>query len=373
MKRIEKVASGARPSRLGTLIGLILALAFSPAQAQEIGFASMDAGLPVVLEGGQRLSALTPFSMSTQELPFSRINVGGNGFEFRRAILGWDSQGRPRIFNQSRRGALLGTFVPGLGTMHSGRRLHGLTELCAVGYLVVGNIRSITTTDDAAEEYNSLKSVYNSEQELETLLQLRTELNMAYQRWQKRYDHHRIQLGLSAAIVGMMVAESWWFNRPLLARGQGTKLVLDVPRLSRSKAVLASFFLPGMGQAYRGQKRSALYLALETVLIQETLDNYTRSEMRQSDYLLMKAHLIQDGLDAAEERELDRLWEKYNQATKDLHIMAGLAGGVWLVNLVDVLVSRPGPTRIGSARPAGGLSLAASPTGRLGLAWTLKY
>ena len=54
--------------------------------------------------------------------------IHNDKLEIRHASLRWDAQGRPQVVNHHLRRALLGTLIPGSGSLVSGRILHGVAE-----------------------------------------------------------------------------------------------------------------------------------------------------------------------------------------------------------------------------------------------------
>ena len=366
-------ATSMRRSRRLRLLGLgLLALAAGmgvagPVGAQELGVLSAEAGLPVALDGAQPLQALTPFSISNGAA-YTRLRAGGRGFESRQARLSWDAQGRPVLTNDSSRRALLGILLPGSGSLLSGRRLHGAVELSSAAYLSLGVVMAGDDRDEALADYERWRSLAEDAND-PTLYAQESELALAA--WFEYEDHRDRQLRLAGAFLGLGVVEAWWFNRPLEAQIRGQQLGLQVPRLSRGKAVLASMLLPGMGQAYRHQRRSSVYLAGEVFLVQELLDTYRRRNLHELRLEKTRGFLAAGGLDAAEARRLQLLETRLQEAEDDLHLLTALVGGLWLVNTMDALLSHPE-----GARPRGRvprLSLLSAPSGELGLGLSARF
>lgn len=351
---------------------LLLALALAagssvPVAAQELGVLSSEAGLPVRLEGARPLRALTPFSL-TAGGAYTRLRAGGRGFESRQARLSWDAQGHPQLANDATRRALLGTILPGSGSLLSGRRLHGATELATAAYLALGIVQANDDRDAALADYERWRRLAEDANDPTAYEQ---EAKIALGLWSEQKQHRERQLLTTGVYLGLGVFEAWWFNRPLEAQIRGQQVALQVPRLSRGKAVLASMVLPGMGQAYRHQARSSLYLAGGAFLVQETLDSYRRQKLHERVFEQERRFLSADGLDAAEAEQLRHLEDRVRQAEDDLHLFGALAGGLWLVNTMDALLSRPE-----GARPRGRvpqLSLLSSPAGQPGLGMSATF
>jgi hypothetical protein len=373
-ERQRRRRTGTRVQRTGwlALVALVwLASQGTPiAEAQELQILATEAGLPVTLEGGQSARGLTPFSLSNGA-EYSMLVAGGRGFEWRRAGLSWDSQGRPHLEDNSRRRALVGMILPGGGSLLSGRRLHGATEFAAAGYLIVESFRSADRVDERAAEVATWQRLRESEADSELRELYLQEAQLGYLLWEAAKEHHDRELMITGAFLGLGAVESWWFNRPLSVRSRNQQLMLDLPRMSRGRALLASFVMPGMGQAYRGQKRSAVYLGLWTFLIQEINDNFHRKTSRDLLHSHRQLQWGADGLDVGEESELRVLFEKVQDAESDLHLFTVLAGSLWAANLMDVAFTRPEGNR--TRGKAAGLSLVPSPGGRLGLAWSARF
>ena len=353
---------------LGLLaLGLIGLAEAQPAGAQELGVLSTEAGLPVSLDGPQPLKAMTPFSLSNGAA-YTRLRVGGRGFESRRARLGWDAQGHPVLTNDAGRRALLGILLPGAGSMVSGRRLHGAVELASAVYLGLGIVRIGDDRDAALADYERWLSLAEDANDPTTY---EHEAKLALATWSEHKKHRDRQLRLAGAFFGLSAIEAWWFNRPLDAETRGQQLGLQVPRLSRGKAVLASMVLPGMGQAYRQQSRSSLYLAGEIFLVQELLDTYSRRDLHELRLEQTRSFLSSGGLEATEAEQLRRLELRLQKAEDDLHFLAAMAGGLWLVNTIDALLSHPE-----GARPRGRvprLSLLPAPSGAPALGLSARF
>jgi hypothetical protein len=153
------------------------------------------------------------------------------------------------------------------------------------------------------------------------------------------------------------------------AAGPG-HLLLDVPRTSRSKAAFFSFLFPGLGQAYRQQRRSAFYTGAFIAATDLALDAHARRErhdQRREDLLV---YFVAGGLSVEEAQALDHAWERREKATRDLEWSAGLAGGIWLLSFVDALVSQDAAPYASSDA---GITLLLSPSGRQGLAWAARF
>jgi hypothetical protein len=338
-----------------------------PACAQELGLLSAEAGLPVALDGAQPLQGLTPLSLSNGAA-YTRLRVGGRGFEYRQARLGWDAQGRPVLTNDAGRRAFLGILLPGAGSMLSGRRLHGAVELGSAAYLGLGIVAAADDRDAALADYDRWRHLAEDAND-PTAYEWEAKLALAEY---GEYENHRDrQLRVAGAFLGIGAIEAWWFNRPLEAQVRAHQLGLQVPRLSRAKAVIASMILPGMGQAYRQQWRSSVYLAGEVFLIQELLDTYRRRNLHELRLEQTRSFLAADGLDGAEAEQLQRLESRLQGADDDLHRFAALAGGLWLVNTMDALLSRPEGSRPRGRVPR--LSLLTAPGGDLGLGLSARF
>ncbi len=358
-------------SRLGLMVMIILAIQGLPtAEARELQILATESGLPVTLEGAQSARGLTPFSVSNGT-EYSLLIAGGRGFEMRRAILSWDAQGRPILDDASRRRAFLGMILPGGGSMLSGRRFHGVMEFAAAGYLVVEAMRASDRVDEQAGDVVTWNRLHDSEADSELKEFYRQESLLSYSLWEEARNHQDREVMIAGAFLGLNAVESWWFNRPMSARSRNQQLMLNLPRMSRGRALLASFVLPGMGQAYRGQKRSAIYLGCWTFLVQEINDNYHRKMKHELIHDHRQTQWGVDGLDASEESELRVLFEKAQDAKTDMHLFTALAGGLWVANMMDVAFTRPEGSR--TRGKAAGLSLVPSPGGRVGLAWSARF
>ncbi|MBU8934081.1 MAG: PEGA domain-containing protein [candidate division Zixibacteria bacterium] len=167
-----------------------------------------------------------------------------------------------------------------------------------------------------------------------------------------------------------------------------TRLVLDpskplavdislVPK-TRLKAVARSFFIPGWGQKYTTQNRKAFLLAglavgagISYYLADKSFDDkYEVYEYRLAERDSVAVHgnisellSLQAGLDAAQNEAYDA--ENVRRAT------IGLAIGIWVINLIDVLFFFPEERGIFSVK---GLTLEPTAgTDRVGLAITTGF
>ncbi len=370
--RRKRIGPGIRQGGWVILAALILMAitGIRGARAQDLQILATEAGLPVTLKGAQSARGLTPFSL-TNGAEYSSLVAGGRGFEWRRAWLRWDARGRPVLEDRSRRRAIMGMLLPGGGSLFAGRRLYGLTEFAAVGYLVTESIRASDRVSEKADEVATWKRLYENEANSELRELYRQESVLSYSLWEEAGRHQDREVMIASAFLGLNAIESWWFNRPVSARSRGHQLQLDLPRMSQGRAFLASFVLPGMGQAYRGQKRSAIYLGLWTFLIQEVNDNYYR---KMSNNLIYDHRVTQwnaDGLDTGEVAELRDLAEQVQDAETNLHLFTALAGGLWIANLMDVAFTSPEGSR--TRGKTVGLTLLPSPTGSMGLGWAARF
>ena len=369
MKAKVLTPGSAPPARRLPLLGLML-LAL-PAFAQELTFESSRPGLPVQLSGRYEVRALTPFSLDEQGDSFTKIRVGGRGFEYKVAGLAWDQNMRPVLRSRHRRNSIIGFILPGMGSFLSGRRMHGFIELAGVGYLIGATVKTSLDRDAMGDEAVKFSNLAMSEGDVDLRKRLLLRSEMSSSRHELLEDQFRMQSNISAAYAIVLGCEGWWLNRSLHATTRSRQIFLRVPRLSRAKAVFASFMFPGLGQAYRGQRRSLLYTAAEIYLLQELLDSHLRFESHESDYKLTWDYLAEDGfLDGEDEAELGRIRECVNQAEQDRKLFAGLAGAIWLINVVDAIVGQP--VEVPDGREAR-LALALSPAGRPGLAWTCEF
>jgi len=340
------------------------------AGAQEIEVLSTEDGLPVTLLGAQTARGLTPFSLSNGG-DYTLIRAGGRGFEWRNARMVRGSQGRFQLVDDSRRRALLGSLLPGGGSMLSGRGLYGVTRFLGTGYLALQAIRAADDRDDRALQFQRWSNLYEQEADYAASEQYRWEMLVAHTLWEEDRDHAQRQALIAAGFFGLSAIESWWFNRPFSAQTRGSQLRLQVPRLSHGMTILASALMPGMGQAYRGEKRAAAYQAAWTLLVQEVHNTYHRKTQRDLLYSRRYSQYSEGGIDANENALLDDLRGKVRSAEDDLHLFASLAGGLWLANMMDVLFTDPAGNR--PAGNPGGLALTPSPTGSMGLAWTARF
>ena len=353
-------------ARRAALLIALVALAV-PAAGQELGILSSEAGMPVTLDGAYALRGITPFSLEAAGA-YTRVRVGGRGFEWRRAQLGWDSQGRPVIINDSRRRAWLGTLLPGGGSLLSGRPFHGVMEFASTAYLALGAIHAADDRDGALADYERWKRLAETANDPTAY---EKEAALASSLWEEYRNHYDRQVLATGILLGLGVVESWWFNRPLDAQIRGQQIGLSVPRLSRGKAVFASLILPGMGQAYRNQWRSGLYLGAEAGLVQGFLESYRRRNLHQLRLDAAQASLDAGDADAPDADGLRHLEDRVQTAEDDMHLFAALAGGVWLINVMDTVFTQPAGERPRGRAPR--LALLSSPSGTPGLGWSARF
>ena len=81
MNKNDSSAAQARPRMSWLWLGLMVLMLSASAPAQEFGVTSTEPGLPVVLDGSYRLSALTPFTYAMMGRDFTEIRAGGAQFD----------------------------------------------------------------------------------------------------------------------------------------------------------------------------------------------------------------------------------------------------------------------------------------------------
>ncbi|MCP4545690.1 MAG: hypothetical protein GY835_04375 [bacterium] len=350
-------------------IGCLLVSVAVSALSQEVAFDSPKTDLPVELSGAFELRSLTPFSIDGAEV-FSRIEVGGRGFEYHRANIDWGTDGRPQLKSHRFRNTALGTVMPGMGSYLSGRRLHGLCELGGLSYLAANTLLTSLEYDDLIVDHQNLLNRYEIMSDSPMRERLGVEIEMIAGRSDKLEEHHQLQSMVTGGFAVALIFEGWWLNSPLRATTRSDQIFLRVPRLSRAKAVCASILWPGMGQAYRRQARATFYSAVEIYLVQGLLDSYLRQRKHLSDRSILYTYLATDGLSPADSRELTRLDDLVSRADRDVNLYAGLAGGVWLISVLDALINHPSE---GPSIRENQLTMAISPLGSPGLAWTRTF
>ena len=72
----------------------------------------------------------------------------------------------------------------------------------------------------------------------------------------------------------------------------------------------------------------------------------------------------------AEQMHLNEIWERRQTANNETQLFAGLAGAVWLINILDILASQP---EAQAPHPDSRFTLGSSPAGRPALVWSRSF
>ncbi len=140
--------------------------------------------------------------------------------------------------------------------------------------------------------------------------------------------------------------------------GYNTQLILD-PRKNmtvnvslspktRFKAAVRSFFIPGWGQTYTGQKNKGALLLLATIgsgaayliLDNKFDDKFDTFESRRDEYDSLLVHGTQSELDAAWQRLANAQDEAYD-AENRRRVAIGAVVASWAINMLDILFFFP--------------------------------
>jgi len=161
--------------------------------------------------------------------------------------------------------------------------------------------------------------------------------------------------------------------RELLVRRSGTQAAYKPPKQkSRSGAAFRSLFIPGTGQLYSGNKTWGLvWLGGEAVLGALAYLQYQNFIQARDDYNLnlsrynsaTDVNLIAEYKALAKESHATMV-----DAENQFFLFGGLAGGVWVLNVIHAYLTGPTETTAYQPKPSG-IALAYSPN-QIQLRWT---
>jgi len=99
----------------------------------------------------------------------------------------------------------------------------------------------------------------------------------------------------------------------------------------RPAAFLRSFVLPGWGQFYKGEKKKGTAFLVATGMC---LVSWTT-------LYFLQQHAHKKYQNAVEPADIERKYDSYNKLYKSRQIAQYVIGGIWLVSLTDVLLTKP--------------------------------
>jgi len=99
----------------------------------------------------------------------------------------------------------------------------------------------------------------------------------------------------------------------------------------RPEAFLKSLVFPGWGQFYKGEKKKGTTFLVSTGIC---LVSWTT-------LYFLQQHAHDKYQNASEPADIERKYDNYNKLYKSRQIAQYITGGVWLISLADVLLSKP--------------------------------
>lgn len=277
-----------------------------------------------------------------------RLTITAKHHETRSLKLSLDSKGEPR-FKGMRTSRLLRSMVlPGWGQASMGEG--GRTSTTVVNLLATG----LSTY----QRYKQWDTAQSNRDVLESLLDVPaspSQKQQVYERYElssRNTDAYEEAFLISAAWTGWWYLENlvqtWYIaSPPKSRRGDDGVTTLSTPRVSKGRAFLQSFFWPGDGQLYRGNQTRGVLFQWGTITCGLfAIDRWLLYQLRQVDYetTVAMADTTSNPTQAGVLNTLAQVKkDDADQRQQEALIWAGAAAGVWLINLIDVILSDGAP------------------------------
>ncbi len=272
---------------------------------------------------------------------------------------GWGLENRRCKFKLNENGSLstggirTGMFlrnavIPGWGTIHSGGKATGWTDMLTIGAVLLKLNSEQSEYQHLSNRHEVLYEMMQTAGSWEESESIRLALHTASRDVNVQNSYRKRLLILSAALYGFQLVDPWLSsNPPRIAReAGGTIISVDAVPSSRVKAFLFSLVRPGRGQFYQGKStRGILFSALTTAAALYSLD-------MQNDYDKdINAYEIEiekyENAATLEEKYYHRdraagLWHNVEGSKDDRNIALILLAGLWGLNLADTFLPGEG-------------------------------
>lgn len=327
------------------LVGVVFAVCPGPARAQDC--LRVDTNPPastLTLERGTYLSASAPTAYCSLEPGLSyRLRVSRANHESRAVKLKVHADGRTS-FSGDRLSYFIRSLVPGWGQAalgYRGRAFMAVSNATVAGLVSYQAWRDWDDTKRERDVYAELSAAATTQEQSELYAARSQHLD-------RNADAHREAFIARGALGG------WWYlgnlfetvylaAPPSRRSGEDGVVVLGIPKRSGTRAFFQSFLWPGMGQFYkRNYGRAFFFQAGVMASALFTVDRKLLYDLRDIDYKLSVRALE----NAQTESERDRLralaasnWEAREDRRRQFYGWAGVTGGIWLLNVLDVIFS----------------------------------
>jgi hypothetical protein len=280
-----------------------------------------------------------------------RLTVFRGGYERRTLQFSFSDHGQRCKFSGVWRGEVARSMIlPGWGQKRlgqSGRTAETIT------YLVIDAIKVYQVW----EPYDHLKTEQEATVELSKLADTQEQLERLAEtsrKLAKDANAYRDSAILTAALGAWVylrnVTETYLLAAPPKATPtEGSDFNVTTPRRSRKRAVLRSFFFPGLGQRYQGNTgRAFAFRAGMFVLALYVIDRKLRYDLAKNDYDMVREEF--DRAKTVEEKkslvpEMARLSGTVDEREENLYGYIIATGCLWAANVLDAIASGKGEPR----------------------------
>jgi hypothetical protein len=296
----------------------------------------------VTIENGSVVSQSTPANFCDLQPGQSyKATVFRSGFETRTLKFSFSGYGQPVSFSGIWPGVLARSVVlPGWGQKHMGQ---GFGTWVTWTLLIADGFKAWQAYDD----YSHAKTRYDNMSVLAQISQTQEQIDERTRQANKLSDDanaYRESLILTASIGGWVYLHNLVETYLLAAPPKATRLEasdfrLKTPRKSAKRAVLRSFFFPGLGQQYAGHGgRAFLFRSGVFVLALFTVDAKLRYDLALSDRNAAVERY--NSAPSVPEREAllpeVLIQEKSVEDRKDTLLAFAIAtGSLWLANVFE--------------------------------------
>lgn len=340
-----------RSSFHGALLTLaaacLLVLHAEPALAQVedslcIFFDSPERGLHLELDRGHLINGMMPLTIcDLRPGERCRLEVGGGRFERRAGYLDISRSGDPSIKGNRISAFLRNSVLPGWGTVKTGRRWTGFSDVLNLGAYLYYLLMEETEYRDMKELHDDLIERLAATSDNEERAALAEEAHFSSRAVNVQNTHRKRILYAAGAIYGYQLIDPYISGRPPGWKREAGGSILEVhgSHTGRVKAFIHSALWPGRGQFYQGKNaRGVIYSALAAAAGLYALDRHNAYD----EYGFVYEVEIDRFNDAASEEDRvyhrDRaqaFWNELEEARKDRNTAYIILAGLWGISLID--------------------------------------
>jgi hypothetical protein len=226
-----------------------------------------------------------------------------------------------------------------------GRTALTAMNLIATGVSTIQRYKDWSAAEDTRDLYAHLGTIAptpSSQQDLRERTELAT----------RNADAYEEAFLITAAFTG------WWYldnlfqtvyiaSPPKVVKGDDGVTTLRTPRVSNGRATIKSILWPGEGQLYKGHMSRGVFLqwgVITSALL--AIDKKLLYDLRVIDYemTLAAADTTSDDTEQALLYTLAGIKKSdVDKRQNQLYVWTGITAGLWLINIIDAIISDPGP------------------------------